>query len=139
MTIENLDAARRTLETALVDTCRIDVDPEGEADDILDDDTLELSEPPDDSEPIYEGPCLLSPVLSDQVVNVGDRSITRRRYRARLPHSAPLPPVGALFTLTATEHDPELVGQRMRVVDVAVRTWNVSRHVFLQHDAGERR
>lgn len=134
----DLTIARAAMAAELVDACVITTDREAETDDTLDDDTLELSGPGGDATTVYEGPCMIGPVLSEQLVEVGERRITRRRYRARLPHTAPVSAVGSQLTVTAAANDAELVGVQMLVTDVTVRTHTISRHVYLQHDQGER-
>jgi hypothetical protein len=134
----DLTGPRATLEARLVDACAITRDAEREGDDVLDPDTLVLARPSGDTTTIYEGPCLIGPILTEQVVVVGAREITRRRYRARLPHTAPAPQVGDVLTVTAAEYDPELVDASMVVTDVPLRTYQVSRVIFLAQDLGER-
>lgn len=134
----DLTGPRAVLERRLVDSCRITHDPEQETDDVLDPDTLLLVAPNPDGDLVYEGACMISTLLAEQIVVVGAREVTRRRYRARLPHDAPAPAVGDTLTITDAHYDPALVDVSMIITDVPLRTHNISRQVVLQHDLGER-
>lgn len=137
----SLTAARATMAARLVDTCTITRDPEQKADDTIDPVTLKLIPPASDKTTIYTGKCLLGPILDERMVVVGQREITRRRYRARLPHDAPVARAGDAFTLTAVaaDGDTALVNVEMLVTDTVLRSLHVSRQVILQWDSGSER
>lgn len=119
----------------MADTCTITWDAQRETDDVLDPTTLVLSAPAGDSAVIYDGPCLVSPILSHRQTEVGLSPTSRRRYRVRLPADAGEVEVGALVTVTASR-DVALTGAELRVVDAPAATLVVTRILVCEHDQG---
>lgn len=114
------------------DTCDIVTDT-GVGDDVLNPDTgtlVTVGVPIT----IYSGRCKVSPAGQDRdrAVEEGGRNIGVREYRGSVPLSAPVPPRGAVLTLTSSRRDPALVGKAFEVKDVVMSTFAVQRRLVLE-------
>lgn len=75
----------------------------------------------------YQGPCLVRPHgLDAKVVMAGEAVWTITRYDVTLPANATAM-IGHRFKLTACPFDPALIGVELRLVDVPLDSWQVSR------------
>ncbi|MGI5423063.1 DUF6093 family protein [Actinomadura luteofluorescens] len=73
---------------------------------------------PGTGDPIYDGPCRLQALTTNERVEVaGETQTTVRRYLIAIEHDAARVEVGATVTITAAV-DAEAVGMTLRVVDV---------------------
>ncbi|MFI5688603.1 DUF6093 family protein [Streptomyces sp. NPDC051636] len=127
---------RRVVERMLDDELRLWRDPDGGADDVLNE-TTGLLEPPDGAgEVVWEGRGAVVPMGQPALLVPLDGSIaqmpTTTAYQAMLPIAAPCASPGDLLTVISSSRDPQLVGRRFRVGDTAVGTFAVVRLVRLQ-------
>jgi len=117
------------------DTCRIVADPAGVSDDPMDERTGELV-PVDAGQPLYEGPCMLTPTAPGDgtpeatAPSAEPTDAARQRYRLLLPLSSPPIPAGVVLTVITSRRDPELPGERFRADSAGqVSTFAVARQV----------
>lgn len=89
---------------------------------------------------IYEGPCLFRPGIrsggiTGRDVTTGEREVRFVDATAKYPVDTPIQK-DDLVTLTASQHDADLVGREFRVTDVARDEWQISRVVILEETTG---
>lgn len=64
--------------------------------------------------------------------DAGDRLVMVTRFRVDLPMSAPQAAVDDVWTPTASEHDPQLVGKRFRVVSLTQKSYMTARRLAVE-------
>jgi hypothetical protein len=113
----------------LIDTGTLTRDTDGQSDATFNATTLRATVPAD-GDPVWSGPCLITPEGSTgQPVAPGAVRRTGR-LRVLLPYTAPVPQVGDYWTAT-TSQDPSLVDARMRVDEIVQSTALVFRTFYV--------
>jgi hypothetical protein len=85
---------------------------------------------------VYSGPCRVMPrAQGETLVNVGDQPITLRVYDVSLPHDATGIKVDD-YWVTDTAADAELVGRRLRVLNVGWSSVQAGRRLVCQDVLG---
>lgn len=143
----DLTDAIDTVEELMIDRCTISVDREGTGDDTFDRASGKYVKPTGDQSRIYppaadvdnvDGPCMFG-AQGTVDGNPGTGTTFPRptqSYRLSLPLDAPLPPVGAIVTLTACHYDPAQIGRDFTVTGVVGATYGVSHVLDLKAGRG---
>lgn len=142
----DLDLARATAETWMIDRCKLLRDTQGALDDTLNSTTLEYESNPSDSTTIYGdpdgGPCLVGKEVRRENRNSeGGQTVARRIHHVRLPMSAPRALTGDIVVMVASpdvRSNPNSVGQRFRVIEGDERSFASSQIVTVEDAAGVR-
>lgn len=92
---------------------------------------------PDEVEVIYDGPCIIRPMKRREGsdVTTGEREVRFLDVEAKFPVDTPILK-DDLVTVTASEHDPALVGVVFRITDVPLDEWQISRRAVLEQTTG---
>jgi hypothetical protein len=109
------------LASIMTDTCEISRDEENKKDDVLDEVTGKLVKPTIDSYAVYDGPCVMSSVLSkDFAFTEGEQQKFRTGYRILLPYTVNDLRIGDTFVLTdTTNHKNDfMLGKELRVAEI---------------------
>lgn len=127
----DLTAGRALARSHMHDECRIERDPQGVHDNVLDINTGLRTAAAGDSSVIFTGACLVTRTAVGQEVN-GARVVEHRGYRIRLPYEAPEVRYGDTLTLTACR-DAVLEGKVLRVIQASQGgTYRVQTTVHLE-------
>jgi hypothetical protein len=62
----------------------------------------------------------------------GDRIVMETRFEVHLPMSAPQAAVDDVWTWTASQHDPQLVGKRFRVASLVQKSFMTARRLAVE-------
>lgn len=83
---------------------------------------------------IYVGPCevQISDGLNAQTSEAGGQVVTERRVTVKVPMSVEGVQVDDVVTITASELDPDLVGQTFRVMSTFAKTFATSRRLQVE-------
>jgi hypothetical protein len=129
-----LTRARAAAEKLFDATCTITADREGHTDDLFNEATGVLTRPPDDTDTIYSGPCLVRPTqgLGQNRRAEGDAEQFIDRYDLRLPVTATGLAPGQIVTIDSAPNDPDVVDQQFTVLQVAGGSHAITRIVTLQ-------
>ena len=85
---------------------------------------------------IYSGAARVQPLAgSERVVRFGEEPVTIREYHVTLPHDAAGIEVDDIW-VTTTSDDTDLVGRRMRVIDVTYSSIEAVRRLRCLDDLG---
>lgn len=116
----------------MADACVITRPSEDEP--VFDEDTGEYTE--GDPTDVFTGACFITPPrgVTEHEVGAGGKRMLVRLYRAKIPHDAPLPAPDDIFTVTASQYDPELVGRDLVVTNVDLSSVLVWRNLDLRYD-----
>lgn len=131
MMIDDVTAAlpemRRLAEELMVDAGEL----RGPGTRVLDEDTGQYVDTP--------GPLKYSGKAKIQTSNTlgndaeaGDRLMMTSRFRVDLPVAAPPAAVDDIFTVTASAHDPELVGRKFRVASLIHKSFLTARRLSVE-------
>jgi Family of unknown function (DUF6093) len=124
----NVAALRRHLAAMLTDAGTVTRPGEGEP--TMDPETGEITYPPPTV--VHDGPLLIRPTAQDsRVVESGGAVVTLRTYDVTLPAGTDVRD-GDTITATTAAHGEALVGRELKVLDVPLDAWQVSRQVVAQ-------
>lgn len=84
--------------------------------------------------PVYTGACevQISDGLNASTSEVGGQVVTERRVTVKVPVSAEGIQIDDVVTITASDLDPDLVGQRFRVVAGFAKSFATSRRLQVE-------
>lgn len=118
---------RRFVDTAMTCEGRIERVSDGW---VIDPETgYEVPAPP---EIVLDGRCLVYPADRDaRVVEVGGASVPLVRYTVILPAGTAVV-IGDVLQVTASPDNPNLTGERLRIVDAPLDAWEVARHCMAE-------
>ena len=123
-----LARGRRAAEALMVDACTI-TRPGGEP--VWDEASMSYTTP--DGSAVYDGPCRVQ--LSAAMANTpeaGDRVLVAQRSTVSVPMGVTGVAVDDVVTVTASVHDPDLVGNRYRVRSLFAKTHATARRLEVE-------
>lgn len=135
-----VEPGKRLVESRMVDTGVITRDVTAKADDVLDEDTLQLIKPANDKYVVYEGKCILSPITRKELEYVsGELPLFRKMYRLIVPLEVSDLRIGDMFTLTlageensTSDYDQILVGREMRIQEIDGGSFRTCRRAHVE-------
>lgn len=124
-----LPGLRAEAEGRMVDACTI---TRGGGDPVFDPDTGEYTTPAGST--IYTGPCevQISDGLNAREADAGGTEITLSRLTVKVPISVEGVQVDDVVTITASELDPDLVGQTYRVIAGFAKSFATARRLQVE-------
>lgn len=112
-----IDAAQGRAQVVLADRCTVRRDAEGTRDDTLDPDSLSYDEPADAVAVATGVPCKFNHELRNGGIGESGQPVVIAEYRVAFPQGTDVRQ-GDDLEVTASAHDPALVGQHAVVVEV---------------------
>lgn len=137
----DVDGARRVVDRIMDDQVEVWRDSAGRTDDVLDETTGRLVRPSPDEGLVWDGLGAVMPISRPAITRPVSGSVAieppTTDYQAVLPVDAPALRRDDVIRVAGSvrpggPRDPELVGRRFRVSDVAVGTYSVVRIVRVQ-------
>lgn len=124
-----LPLLRAEAEARMVDACTI---TRGGGAPVFDPDTGTYTDPA--ASTIYTGACevQISDGLTARQTEAGGAELTVTRVTVKVPMSAEGVQVGDVVTITASVHDPDLVGQEFTVVAGFAKTFGTARRLQVE-------
>lgn len=125
-TAEQIDSMRATVELVFVEACTVE---RSDGEPVFNSTSGEYTAPTVET---YVGPCKirLAPRVGEDV-HVGETEIRRSEFNGHFPADTEVA-VDDVVTVTASTTDEALIGQRLRVTDIALGSWQLERIAVLE-------
>ena len=139
LTAARLEAERSLAEAQFVDRAKVLRPPADEADQAVDEETLELTDPPNPAATIHEGACLLSRTARSRREQEGGDEVLRRERVVHFPIGTPEVWVKDVVEFVASpdpRSNPSIVGLRFKVVEVTEGSLRATRALRVEDEEG---